>query len=234
MSTVAYYAGLCSIVGLFFTNQYSYLPIIALLYVIGSITISVGYHRLFCHAAFKTSEFFHYAFAVTGILFLYSSPLQWAVTHATHHKTSDTDLDPHPTKFSAMFRKGYRDVPLDALKARRLIRQNSFHVIIDTYYMLMFTVLISTLALISVDFVLFAYLPALGLAHLVGALHNTFSHWNKKPRDLAFMEYIVPASGEWLHGYHHDHPRHASFRSKWWHFDLGAVVVKLIETKHHS
>jgi stearoyl-CoA desaturase (delta-9 desaturase) len=234
-STIAYYIGMLSLVYLCFISgtALAYLPYIVILYLIGSITISVGYHRLFCHAAFETPKIVHWFFALSGVLFQYSSPLQWAVTHATHHKESDTDKDPHPTKMRAMLFKGYRDVPLDTLKARRLVRQQKLHSFIDKYYMAIYAVLLSILIIISTNFVLYIYLPTLGLAHFVGALHNTFSHWNNKPRDLAFMEYVLPASGEWLHGFHHSYPRKASFRSKWWHFDLGAAVVKLISTKKY-
>ena len=230
-STIAYYIGLLALINLAVSGHFlTYAPFLAILYVLGSITISVGYHRLFCHASFKTSKFFHFLFSTLGILFQYSSPLQWAVTHATHHKHSDTDLDPHPSKRTSLLLKGYRNVPLDTLKARRLIRQNNMHKVVDKFYMLIFAILVSIIAFISLNFIIYVYLPALGLAHFVGALHNTFSHWDNKPRDLAFMEFLLPAGGEWLHGYHHDYPRDPSFRSKWWHFDLGAIVIKLIKT----
>lgn len=230
-STIAYYAGLAALISLFISGSFLvYLPYIIILYFLGSITISVGYHRLFCHSAFKTSKLFHKLFAFFGVLFQFSSPLQWAVIHASHHKYSDTNNDPHYPKPWSLFLRKYRTVPLNAFKIKRLLRNGHYHFIIYKYYQLIYLCILLALLAISPSFILCVYLPVLGLLHLVGSIHTTFSHWNDNPRDLAFMEFLLPASGEWLHGHHHDYPRNASFRSKWWHFDLGAIVIKLIKT----
>lgn len=234
MSTATYWLGLLALVSLpFRTDQWvQWLPEMVLTYLLASITISVGYHRLFCHGAFKSSKFWHFLFAVTGTLFMYSSPLQWAVTHATHHRYSDTDRDPHPKPRDALIFKGYRDVPLDTWQLRRLVRRSgAFHVWVDQWYLLIYGALVAVLWLISTEYVLYAYLPVLGVAHFVGGLHNLISHAQGHPRDLPFMEYILPASGEWLHGRHHDKAGLWDFRTRWWHFDLGAWVVMAIRRR---
>ena len=235
MSTAAYWLGLVALLSLPFRSESLFVAAacICALYFIGSITISVGYHRLFCHNAFKTYEGVKYAFAFLGVLFMYSSPLQWAVTHATHHRRSDTELDPHPQPLSAqaMFFKGYRDVPLNTWKARSMLRRGSLHAVVDRYYVAIWLVMATLLLTVSPWFFFDAYLPALGLAHFVGALHNTFSHHNGTPRNLWFLEYLIPSSGEWLHKSHHEHPGRASFRTKPWHLDLGAVVIYLARSR---
>jgi stearoyl-CoA desaturase (delta-9 desaturase) len=228
MSNVAYYIGMVVFV---YTCLYSpsYLWAVFSLYLVASITISVGYHRLFCHGAFETSSFWHTFFALAGVLFMYSSPLQWAVTHATHHRHSDTDLDPHekPLQLISLFRKGYRNVPLRTILARRLLRER-LHLLVDRYYVVVWFLLAGAILAISPTFFLFAYLPALGLGHLVGAFHNTLSHIGNKANDWWFMEFILPAAGEWHHGYHHKHWRAWNFASKPYHFDMGAWVVRAI------
>lgn len=228
MSNVAYYIGMGVLV---YTCLYSpsYLWAVFSLYLVASITISVGYHRLFCHGAFETSSFWHTFFALAGVLFMYSSPLQWAVTHATHHRHSDTDLDPHekPLQLISLFRKGYRNVPLRTILARRLLRER-LHLLVDRYYVVVWFLLAGAILAISPSFFLFAYLPALGLGHLVGAFHNTLSHIGNKANDWWFMEFILPAAGEWHHGYHHKHWRAWNFASKPYHFDMGAWVVRAI------
>ena len=233
MSSVAYWLGLAAIVSLPFRTDYAFawLLLMAAVYLVGSATLSVGYHRLFCHNSFKTSGFWHWFFAVSGVAFMYSSPLQWVVTHAAHHKNSDTDLDPHPRPWVALFKKDYRDVPLDKWKARKLVRQGVLHPFVDRYYVGIFAALVGAMFAVSPEFVLNAYLPALGAAHLVGGIHHTFSHANGSPRDLPFMEFLLPASGEWLHGRHHQKAGLADFRTKWWHIDTGAVLIRLIQAK---
>lgn len=234
MSTAAYWLGILALLSLPFRgeNLATATACIAFLYLVGSITISVGYHRLFCHNSFKTCEWVRHAFAFSGVLFMYSSPLQWAVTHATHHKRSDTPLDPHPRPLSAqaMLLKGYRDVPLNTWKARGMLRCGPMHAVVDRYYVAIWMVMATLMLAVSPWFFLDAYLPALGLAHFVGALHNTFSHYNGAPRNLWLLEYLIPSSGEWLHKTHHNHPGRASFRTRWWHLDMGAVFIQLIKT----
>ena len=209
--------------------MFYYLPYILILYITGSLTISVGYHRLFCHSSFKTSSFWHKFFALSGVAFMYSSPLQWIVVHTTHHKYSDTNRDPHPQNYEALIFKRYRQVPLSLWKARKLLRSNSIHKIVDQYYVLLFLVFVLTLGLTLPDVLLYVYLPAVGLAHFVGALHNSFSHHNKSPKDMWWLEYVICTSGEWLHKTHHECPGLINFRSRWYHFDLGAVFINLIK-----
>ena len=232
MSTASYWLGLLGLVSLPLRTEdlLFWAPFIIVTYFVASITISVGYHRLFCHGAFQTSKFWHYLFGITGVLFMYSSPLQWAVTHSTHHKKSDTDLDPHPLPKDALLFKGYRDVPLDTWQVRRLIkRSGEFHAFLDKYYVAIFFALLLIMCAVSIDYVIYAYIPVLGLAHFVGGMHNLISHSNKSPRNLAFMEFVLPASGEWLHGYHHKHWKAWNFASKPYEFDLGSWVIRMIK-----
>lgn len=228
MANTAYYLGIAALVYVVATNP-SWLRYSFALYLMGAVTLSVGYHRLFCHGAFETSRFWHGFFAFSGVLFMYSSPLQWVVTHATHHRHSDTDLDPHegPLRPASFLRKGYRDVPLMTILGRRLLR-DPLHLFIDKYYALIWATLAGIMMTASMDFFLFGYLPALGAAHLVAAIHQTFSHVGNRPRDLWLLEFIIPSAGEWLHGHHHRHWKSWKFSHKWYHFDFGSVVVSAI------
>ena len=228
MANLAYYLGLVAF-GCAVMFSPSWLWHAFALYLLGGVTLSVGYHRLFCHGAFKTNRFWHAFFALYGVLFMYSSPLQWAVTHATHHKHADTDLDPHegPLKAVSLLRKGYRNVPLSTILGRRFLRDR-MHLFVDQYYAGIWLAMAGAILLVSPEFFVFGYLPAVGAAHLVAAFHQTFSHVGNKPRDLWFLEYVFPSSGEWLHGYHHKHWRSWKFATKWYHFDMGSFVVRAI------
>lgn len=233
MSTLGYYLGILALLTLPIRAGDSLslaLLGIAAVYLAGSLTISVGYHRLFCHGSFRTSVVWRRVFAMLGVAFLYGSPLQWAVTHATHHRRSDTDADPHPRGWRALMFKGYRAVPLDRWRARRLLRQDPVHGLVDRYYAGFYVAGLSVAILVSPWFVACVYLPAVGLSHLVGGIHHFFSHRDGAPRNLAALEFLVPAGGEWLHKTHHDHPGRADFRTRWWHLDPGALFIRLIRT----
>lgn len=232
MSTIAYYVGLLALVTMPMRDGWiSWLPFILAIQVVGGLTISVGYHRLFCHGAFRAAPAWHGLFAGLGVFFMYGSPLQWVVTHAAHHKHADTPLDPHPRGPRALLTKAYHDVPLELWRARRLLRAHrALHQVVDGHYVELWCLLLVTMTLLSPTFVLMAYLPALGVAHLVGAIHNTVSHHGGAPRDIWWMELLAPAGGEWLHGAHHAKPGRATFRTRWYHIDPGAAVIRAIQS----
>lgn len=234
MANVAYYAGVVALIAALIYHPYM-LGYSFVLYLMAAVTLSVGYHRLFCHGAFKTGRFWHYTFATFGVLFMYSSPLQWVVTHATHHKHSDTSLDPHegPLKPASMLRKGYRNVPLKTILAKRLLR-DKMHLFVDKYYALLWLVMATVIFAASPQVFVYCYLPAVGAAHLVAALHQTFSHTGNKPNDLWMLEYIFPSAGEWLHGYHHKNWQSWKFSTQWYHFDMGSWVVRAIRCKDQN
>lgn len=232
MSSAAYYVGLVFLITLPLHEGWAqWLPVLLAIQIVGGLTISAGYHRLFCHGSYRAAAGWHWLFAGLGVFFMYGSPLQWVVTHAAHHKHSDTALDPHPTGWRSLLTKAYKDVPLQLWRARRLLRgHRRLHQLVDGHYVELWLVLVLGMALISPTFVLMAYLPALGVAHLVGAVHNALSHHNGRARDLWFMELVAPAGGEWLHGRHHQRPGLADMRSRWYHLDPGALLIRAIKT----
>lgn len=71
------------------------LGILAVMYLVTGIGITVGYHRLFTHRAFETSRPVKYTLAVLGCMSAEGAPIIWAAQHRQHHATSDQEGDPH-------------------------------------------------------------------------------------------------------------------------------------------
>ncbi len=63
-----------------------------------SLAITVGYHRLYSHATFKTNQFIHFLMLFFGAATFQKSALRWASQHRQHHQFTDTELDPHNSK----------------------------------------------------------------------------------------------------------------------------------------
>ncbi len=70
---------------------------------IGAITLfarmfglTAGYHRYFCHRAFKTGRVFQFVLAWLGASAAQRGPLWWAGHHRWHHRHADTAEDVHP------------------------------------------------------------------------------------------------------------------------------------------
>jgi stearoyl-CoA desaturase (delta-9 desaturase) len=57
--------------------------------------VTVGFHRLFTHRAFKTSAPMRLLWAVLGSMALEGPVIEWVAYHRRHHRFSDQEGDPH-------------------------------------------------------------------------------------------------------------------------------------------
>jgi stearoyl-CoA desaturase (Delta-9 desaturase) len=57
--------------------------------------ITIGFHRLFTHRAFKTSAPMRALWAILGSMALEGPVIEWVAYHRRHHRFSDTEGDPH-------------------------------------------------------------------------------------------------------------------------------------------
>jgi stearoyl-CoA desaturase (delta-9 desaturase) len=71
------------------------LAILALLYVITGLGVTVGYHRLFTHGSFRAAPALRVALAVAASMSFEGTPISWVATHRRHHAFSDRPGDPH-------------------------------------------------------------------------------------------------------------------------------------------
>lgn len=65
------------------------------LYYIGVHGITIGYHRLFTHNAFKAGPFMRSFLAVAGSVAVEGRVVDWVADHRKHHQFSDQPRDPH-------------------------------------------------------------------------------------------------------------------------------------------
>ena len=71
------------------------LSLMASLYVITALGVTLGFHRLFTHRAFKTSRPFQTVVAVLGSMAVEGSVITWVADHRKHHAFTDIEGDPH-------------------------------------------------------------------------------------------------------------------------------------------
>lgn len=185
--------------------------------------VTVGMHRLFCHASFKTNVFWHAVLAYLGTLAVYGSTVQWAGMHASHHKYSDTDKDPHYTGWQYLFWKKNRPTIFNRRVVTRLYRQ-PVHRFFHKYFSLVVGGTIAALYVLNPLALLFCYLIPLGWLHFVGSAHQVFAHGDSGPRDQRALEWVLFTGGEWLHGHHHDAQRDPRFGKS----DAGFNLIRLI------
>jgi stearoyl-CoA desaturase (Delta-9 desaturase) len=71
------------------------LALLAVLYVLMGIGITVGYHRMLTHQAFEAVGWLKALLLVLGSMAIQGRAIDWAVDHRTHHAYSDKEGDPH-------------------------------------------------------------------------------------------------------------------------------------------
>ena len=71
------------------------IALVALMWLITGLGITLGYHRYFTHGSFKANRSVKIALGLMGSLALQGSLDQWVADHRKHHKFSDEVGDPH-------------------------------------------------------------------------------------------------------------------------------------------
>jgi len=59
------------------------------------LSITIGYHRLFAHSAFKASPIVRFLLLFLGAATFEESALKWSSQHRQHHRFTDTEHDPY-------------------------------------------------------------------------------------------------------------------------------------------
>jgi stearoyl-CoA desaturase (Delta-9 desaturase) len=71
------------------------LALLAGLYMLTALGVTLGYHRMFTHRAFESSRTFRAIVAVLGSMAVQGSVITWVADHRKHHTFTDQDGDPH-------------------------------------------------------------------------------------------------------------------------------------------
>jgi stearoyl-CoA desaturase (Delta-9 desaturase) len=74
---------------------WSDLLVFAIMYVLTGMGVTVGFHRLFTHRAFKTTRTVRAILAVLGSAAIEGPVISWVADHRKHHAFSDRPGDPH-------------------------------------------------------------------------------------------------------------------------------------------
>ncbi len=67
-------------------------------WVVGSLGVGLGYHRLLTHKSFKSPKWLEYILTIFASMSLQNEAYKWVATHRIHHAFTETDKDPHSTR----------------------------------------------------------------------------------------------------------------------------------------
>jgi stearoyl-CoA desaturase (delta-9 desaturase) len=75
--------------------HWSDIVVFAIVYPICGLGITVGFHRLLTHRAFKTKPWLRFTFAAMGSMAIEGPVISWVADHRKHHAFADQPGDPH-------------------------------------------------------------------------------------------------------------------------------------------
>src|SRR5258708_31461365 len=83
----------------FFTFSWQNLAALAVgSWIVGSLGVGLGWHRLLTHRSFKAPKWLDYTLTIFGTMSIQDPPDKWVATHRIHHAFVETDKDPHSTR----------------------------------------------------------------------------------------------------------------------------------------
>ena len=71
------------------------LVILAVMYVITGLGVTVGFHRMLTHRSFIVPKPLEYSFAILGSMAVQGPVMAWVADHRKHHAHADEEGDPH-------------------------------------------------------------------------------------------------------------------------------------------
>ena len=200
-----------------------------------SFSITVGYHRLFAHAAFKANALIRFATLFFGAAAFEQSALKWASQHRDHHRYVDTDRDPYSIKkgfFYAhmgwlIFWEHYYDCGnvRDLQKSRLIMHQHRFYPLWAVTAGILTPVVIGALTGHMMGAFLLSVCARLAVVHHATWCINSVCHtFGKATYDIysSARDHWLAAiitNGEGYHNYHHHFPWDYRNGVRWYHWD---------------
>lgn len=227
-TNIAYYAGAGGMLYALFNWDWLLFLVALAIHIVLISVFSAVTHRYFSHKAFSANTNVMWTLAAITVCYSYASPINWAYLHSAHHRHADTDKDSHIKGLKGILSASYRLPDKKFLVTSRWFNDKK-HLFLHNnaaVFVLMFG---AVSALISLDFFVWGYLLPVFFLHFGQGFHKTFSHNGNGATSHWWMEYVIPMGGEWIHRRHHELPADAKFGTKWYEFDPGWLVVKLLQ-----
>ena len=203
-------------------------------YIIGGMSITVGYHRLFSHRAYTAKPIFEWAVLIGSLLAFEMSALKWSFDHRLHHNHVDTDEDPYSINKGFWYahilwlfdyeRKFDPKLVPDLLKNPRVMLQDKYYIPLVIIANAL-VVWIGCLFMEPLAAFYFGFLLRMAMVQhctwFINSLCHTFGSktYSKELTAVDNAAMALLTFGEGYHNYHHAFA--ADYRNgiKWYHFD---------------
>jgi stearoyl-CoA desaturase (delta-9 desaturase) len=219
--------------------QWSDLILLAVMYSLVALGVTVGFHRMLTHRSFRPHPVVKFILLVFGSMSIEGPALQWAATHIKHHALSDREGDPHsPVEgfFHAHIGWMFGDDEGDPnVYCRHLVNDRMVVFVSRTFLLWSILALVIPFAIGGWTGLLWGGLVRIFLTHhvtwSVNSVCHTFGKRAYETRDRSRNEWVVGllGFGEGWHNNHHAFPRSAFHGLHWWQFDLSGYLIWTLE-----
>ena len=209
---------------------------------IAGMGITIGYHRLFSHKAFKAKPYFEWILMISGSMALQNTIMKWCSDHRRHHSKLDTNEDPYSITegfFHAHIGwilkrdDNYRVENVSDLEKKSAINfQNKYYWSMALSLSFILPMLIGLLYDRPFGGLLWGGILRVTLVHHFTFFINSLCHYfgkrnydiNTSAKDSWFMALFT--FGEGYHNYHHKFQWDYRNGIKWYNFDPSKWIIK--------
>jgi sn-2 palmitoyl-lipid 9-desaturase len=215
-------------------------------WLLGSIGICLGYHRLLTHRSFQVPRFLEYAITFLGALALQGGPIFWVAGHRVHHlHTEDLEKDPYSAKrgfwWSHMLWLFYpqsEHFNYQSYKkfAPDLDKDPFYRWLNRNFLMLQIPLAIGLYMLGGWSFVIWGvFVRAVVLWHSTWLINSAthlmgYRSFDNEDNSRNLWWAALLTYGEGWHNNHHAYPNVAKAGWKWWELDMTWWAIQLLRS----
>jgi stearoyl-CoA desaturase (delta-9 desaturase) len=231
------------------------LAILAGMYLVSALGITIGYHRLLTHRSFDTPRPVKYALAIMGQTAVQGPVIDWVADHRKHHAFTDEEGDPHSphghgggfkgalhglyhahvgwlfvTQGRADRRRYARDLMDDAVM-KRISKSFLANALLGLAIPFALGFAITGRLSGALTALLWGGLVRIFFLHHVTWSINSVCHFFGRRRfplddhSTNVFWLALPSLGESWHHNHHAFPRSAHHGMRWWEVDVSGLII---------
>jgi len=213
-------------------------------WIVGSLGVGLGWHRLLTHRSFKAPKWLEYLLTTLGTMSMQNSPDRWVATHRIHHKFTEQEGDPHSTRSGFWWAQigwvvwGTAQDHDDATLKRYIpdLMKDRGHVLISKLYVI--PIVLSAVILFAIGgwtMVVWGVFARVVVGWHTTWFVNSLSHiYGSRPHstnDDSTNNWFVAilTFGEGWHNNHHAFPTSARHGTEWYQFDMNWITIRIFE-----